>query len=63
MKDNLTYNDWIDDVYFWIEELAGVCRSDAQGLADANELKVNQCWRNGIPLNAIDTAKKIINNN
>ena len=63
MKDNRTYNDWTDDVSFWIEELAGVPNSDAQELVAANEPKLLECWRGGIPLNAIDTAKKIINNN
>ena len=54
----MNYYTWLGVVYDTVEEMGELTRSDAQGVVDAQEHKLAQCWGNG--LNAIDTAKIIL---
>lgn len=53
----MNYSEWEGLVTDKIEELCEVTRSDAQGIVEAQEFYMAQCWGKG--MNAGDTAKFI----
>lgn len=50
METNRTmqFYEWLDDVTEELEMLALVTRSDAQGIIEAQDFKVSQCWGRGL---------------
>ena len=51
------YSKWEGDVIYELEKLLDITTSDAQGLIEANEFKMQQSYQKG--LNAKRTAKII----
>lgn len=52
-----SYSDWEDEVTREIERIAGVTRSDAQGIVGAQDFYMSQSWGKG--MSAKETAKLI----
>lgn len=58
--NDATYWDWYANVVYRLEELAEVTTSDAQGMLDAREADVSNCWAQG--MDEEETAKFINDN-